>query len=144
MQMKRVTSAGCRHYIGLVLRPGVDRVVDLLLRWGASETALDSRGKTRPDNLQEIAAAVAVGAATQGNMREQRQREIQRALVVLARASADRTWRRRCWLAMLRARAGMEREERSSRSTSGSNRTEAAGRTLVGRDEDDGSNKVGK
>ncbi|CAM9757000.1 unnamed protein product, partial [Ectocarpus fasciculatus] len=48
------------------------------------------------------------------------QREIQSALVLLARAPADRTWRRRCWLVMLRTRAGREREARSSSSTSGS------------------------
>ncbi|CAM9743302.1 unnamed protein product [Ectocarpus sp. 12 AP-2014] len=126
-------------------KPGVDRTVDLLMRWGALETALDSLGKTPSDCLKLSAAQVADDVATQGHsVREGMQREIQRAQALLARAPADRTWRRRCWLVMLRARAGRERKARSSSSSTGSDRTEAIDRKLVGHDEDDGSNKVGK
>ncbi|CAN0168372.1 unnamed protein product [Ectocarpus fasciculatus] len=95
------------HWACLTPAPGVGRVVDLLLRWGASETALDTRSKTPSDRLKSM------------------QREIQSALVLLARAPADRTWRRRCWLVMLRARAEREREARSSSSTMG--KTDAGG-----------------
>ncbi|CAM9548400.1 unnamed protein product [Ectocarpus fasciculatus] len=124
--------------------PGTDRTVDLLLRWGASETALTTDGKIPSDFLEMSAEGVAGGGVPAGHTVREVEGEMQRALVLLARAPADRAWRRRCWLVMLRARAGREREARSSSSTSGSDRTEAAGRTLVGHDEGDGSNKVGK
>ncbi|CAM9934551.1 unnamed protein product [Ectocarpus sp. 8 AP-2014] len=128
------------HWVCVLQQPGVDRVVGLLLRWGALETALDNGGKTPSDHL-ELAAALFAGtsAAPRNSARE----EIQRALALLARAPADRTWRRRCWLVVLRARAGRERETRSSSSSTGSDRAEAIDRKLVDHDEDDGSNKVG-
>lgn len=113
------------HWVCIGCAPGTDKTVDLLLRWGASETALDTRGETPSDHLRTSAAAVSSGDVTPRNW-EEMQREMQRALVLLARAPADRAWRRRCWLVMLRARAGRERE------------------TLVGHDEDDGSYKVGE
>ncbi|CAB1105584.1 unnamed protein product [Ectocarpus sp. CCAP 1310/34] len=129
------------HWACAIPRPGVDRAVGLLLRWEAFAAALDSRGET-PSNHLELAAALFAGtsAAPRNSVRE----EIQRALVLLARAPADRTWRRRCWLAMLRARAGREREACSSNSSTGNDRTEAIDRKLVGHDEDDGSKEVGK
>ncbi|CAN0050604.1 unnamed protein product [Ectocarpus fasciculatus] len=126
--------------------PGVDRTLDLLMRWGASETTLDTNGRTPSDLLEEEVAEIVAGSAGTGrnSVREGMQREVQRGLALLARAPADRTWRRRCWLVMLRARAGREREARSSSSSSGRDRTDAAGQHLQGHDEDDGSNEVGK
>ncbi|CAN0424462.1 unnamed protein product [Ectocarpus sp. 12 AP-2014] len=137
------------------LLEGMDRMVDLLLRWGASETAVNENGLTPSDILKATTAEYNARDAGGGGSTEHRvgdpatghdslAQEMQRARVLLARAPADRTWRRRCWLVMLRAR--VERERGAHPSGSGSDRTEAAtGRGLPGHEEADGrSNKVGK
>ncbi|CAM9160357.1 unnamed protein product, partial [Ectocarpus sp. 12 AP-2014] len=122
------------------LLPGVDRMVDLLLRWGASETAVNDNGRTPSDVLEATAYRVGDPATRHDSLTK----EMHRARVLLARAPVDRTWRRRCWLVMLRARVEREREAPFSVGGSGSNRTQAkAGRNLPGHEEADGSsNKV--
>ena len=69
-------------------------VVDLLLRWGADETAFDDDGETPADALENVR-----------EHRECSQDEIERVRLLLDRAPADRAWRRRGWLVMLRSRA---------------------------------------
>ena len=76
--------------------PGLAVAVDLLLRWGADETALDRRGRTPADSLDQLPS---------NNLRRCSQEEVERARLLLARAPADRAWRRRSWLLMLRSRA---------------------------------------
>ena len=72
--------------------------VDLLLRWGADETALNDDGKTPAEMLDSG------GEATDNRASED---EIERTRMLLSRAPADRAWRRRGWLVMLRSRAVM-------------------------------------
>lgn len=86
-------------------KTGVETIVDLLLRWGASETAVDSHGLTAADMLEKSSPDPCPAAEVEG------------VRVLLARAPADRAWRRRCWLVMLRSRGEKERLARS-----GSNR----------------------
>lgn len=76
--------------------PGVEVAVGLLLRWGADETALDDGGGTPSDllNLGRI-----------GHESRHSQEEVERLRLLLAREQADRAWRRRSWLLMLRSRA---------------------------------------
>ncbi|CBN78534.1 Chain A, Sank E3_5: An Artificial Ankyrin Repeat Protein [Ectocarpus siliculosus] len=84
-------------------------VVKALLGNGGDASAVDDHGCTALHY-----AAQHERGAPRNSVRE----EIQRALALLARAPADRTWRYRCWLVILRARAGREREARSGRSSS--------------------------
>ena len=67
----------------------LEATVDLLLRWGADETAVNRDGKTPADMLNQ----------QRGN-----RDVIERARLLLSRAPADRAWRRRGWLVMLRSR----------------------------------------
>lgn len=78
--------------------PGVLEVVDLLLKWGASETAVDKDGHTPAEIFQRFAIH-----------RPESAEERAGALVLLARAPADRAWRRRGWVVMLRARSETKR-----------------------------------
>lgn len=80
----------CSHKIR-----GVDVFVDLLLRWGASETLANSSGRSPADMIQE---------ADLSAERPESQAEQERARALVARAPTDRVWRRRCWVVMLRAR----------------------------------------
>ncbi len=77
---------------------GVDSAVDLLLRWGADETAVNSLGRTP--------------AGVLGTPRTENPtispHEVERAHLLLANAPRDRVWRRRGWIVMLRARAGRD------------------------------------
>lgn len=67
--------------------------VSLLLRWGADETALTEDGKT-PADFNDM-----------GEPYTQAWRDrVERVRLLLARAPADRAWRRRGWLVMLRSR----------------------------------------
>ncbi|CAM9813463.1 unnamed protein product [Ectocarpus sp. 8 AP-2014] len=59
--------------------PGIMAVVDLLLRWGASETAVDKHGNTPAEIFQRLAAH-----------RPESTEERAGALLLLARAPADR------------------------------------------------------
>ncbi|CAM9823159.1 unnamed protein product [Ectocarpus fasciculatus] len=74
--------------------PGLELVVDLLLRWGADETYLDTNDKTPAMNLDFLPSHPTCPPA-----------EIERVRLLLARAPADRAWRRRCWLIMLHSRS---------------------------------------
>lgn len=94
----------------------IDKTVDLLLRWGASEQALGGEGKTTAQLLQRL---------KHEGEGEWEMDELEPALELLASAPADRTWRRRCWLVMLRARADRDRMNRRS------NRLRSQGEVLV-------------
>lgn len=71
-----------------------ETAVDLLLRWGADETALNENDKTPAELL------------TSDNEDDESlsQDGVERVRLLLARAPADRAWRRRGWLVMIRAR----------------------------------------
>lgn len=71
-----------------------EAAVDLLLRWGADETALDKNGKT-PAELLNFDDEDDESLSQDG---------VERVRLLLARAPADRAWRRRGWLVMIRAR----------------------------------------
>lgn len=84
---------------------GLQAVVDLLLRWGADESELDKLICT-PAEVLEIQCFRALV------LRENftcSQDEIERVSRLLARAPADRAWRRRGWVVMLRSRADKAR-----------------------------------
>lgn len=74
---------------------GVDAAVDLLLRSGATETAIGRDGRTASD-LLGLQTADGRGCSDD---------EKRRARTLLARAKQDRAWRRRCWPVVLRSRA---------------------------------------
>ncbi|CAN0415863.1 unnamed protein product, partial [Ectocarpus sp. 12 AP-2014] len=76
---------------------GLEAPVDLLLRWGADETAPNSDGKTPADLLDEH--------DNENDRTTCSEAEIERVRLLLARAPADRSWRRRCWLVILRSYA---------------------------------------
>ena len=114
------------HFACTMHMPGLEHVVDVLLRWGASETIVDNRGQTPADMLGcSLLTPPRPGAA-----------RLERARVLLSRAPADRSWRSRCWLVMLRSRA--ERERMDGIDGNCSNQTEEgrsgnkAGRTDAG------------
>ena len=69
--------------------------MDLLLRWGADETAAGSDGQTPADFLRTV---------TRTPNKHLIQGMIDRTRLLLSRAPADRAWRRRGWLVMLRSR----------------------------------------
>ena len=77
-------------------RNGLREAVDLLLRWGADETALNNKGLT-PAEMLDCGCGYSEKPASQD--------EIERTRLLLSRAPADRAWRRRGWLVMLRSRA---------------------------------------
>ncbi|CAB1103640.1 unnamed protein product [Ectocarpus sp. CCAP 1310/34] len=97
---------------------GVEATVDLLLRWGADETALDNDSKTPADLLDED--------DNENDRTTCSEAEIEQVRLLMARAPANRAWRRRCWLVMLRSYA------KTARAT-----TEATG------DADEGSKDAG-
>lgn len=74
---------------------GLDAAVELLLRSGADETAVNDDGRT-PLELLELPAVDYRGCYPE---------EMKRARLLLSRAPADRAWSRRCWLVMLCSRA---------------------------------------
>lgn len=82
------------HQVCRRQNPGLELVVDLLLRWGADETGLGMHGHPPAMNLDVLQ-----------NPRTCPPAEIERVRVLLARAPADRAWRRLCWLIMLRSRS---------------------------------------
>ncbi|CAM9465566.1 unnamed protein product, partial [Ectocarpus sp. 12 AP-2014] len=73
------------HLVCKFPSPSSAAVADLLLRWGADETATDNDGNTPADFIQ---------SSDESNGRLQR---------LLANAPADRAWRRRGMVVMLRA-----------------------------------------
>ncbi len=72
---------------------GIAESVDLLLRWGADETALDDSRRTPAD---------IVDGAQSPFDRDSTYSEPNRIRSLLSRAPADKAWRRRGWLLMLR------------------------------------------
>ncbi|CAM9582829.1 unnamed protein product [Ectocarpus sp. 12 AP-2014] len=81
-------------------RGGLEETIELLLRRGADETAVCNRGRTASDYLH----APILFSPYSGDCFLD---EIDRAQLLLAQAPADRAWRRRCWLVMLRSRTSM-------------------------------------
>ncbi|CAM9459932.1 unnamed protein product [Ectocarpus sp. 12 AP-2014] len=75
-------------------REGLAASIDLLLRWGADETTRNKRGRTPLDVL----------GATRTDNPHCSPDEVDRARLLLVRAPADRRWRRRGWLVVLRSR----------------------------------------
>ncbi|CAM9158278.1 unnamed protein product [Ectocarpus sp. 12 AP-2014] len=108
----------------------VGETVDILLRWGASEQAVDGNGKTPVDLFEEVALQV-----------DWEFPELERALELLARAPADRAWRRRGWLVMLRERTEKERKGCGGRRRKGKKRRSGEG-LLLGDGARGGNNKV--
>ena len=80
---------------------GLEAAVDLLLRWGADEDALNNDDQTPSARLD-----LPHGDTEKPASRD----EIERTRVLLSRAPSDRAWRRRGWLIMLRSRAEKARE----------------------------------
>ncbi|CAM9744400.1 unnamed protein product [Ectocarpus fasciculatus] len=72
-------------------RPGSVEVVDLLLRWGADETIVSKRGETAADRIGSRRLFRAVPG------------DDERVRSLLARAPAERAWRRRGLLVLCRA-----------------------------------------
>ena len=91
------------HLACLYRRRSLGAVVDILRRWGADEAALDRDGDS-PAALLDLSMEDDVNELDKCS-----QADIDRARLLLARAPADRAWRRRGWLVMLRARASRER-----------------------------------
>lgn len=89
---------------------GLDSAVDLLLRRGATETAVGGDGRTAAELLRVYRADRRLCSGE----------EIKRARELVARAEEDRAWRRRCWPVILRSRAEKVRALRSSSSSSSS------------------------
>lgn len=129
-------SSGCTplHWVCIHQRPGLEKSVDLLLRWGASETTVDDIGQT-PIQVLESRSANRRGCSAE---------EAERVRVLLARAPVDRIWRRRCWLVMVRARAGYGRIAHSSGSNSSNGETGHGGQRVLGDGEVDRSTNLGR
>lgn len=96
------------HLVGHARGYKVDDTVDILLRWGASEQAVDEDDETPVDRLKAVAHDVVWEWP-----------ELDRALELLARAPADRAWRRRGWLVMLHERTTKERNVHGGRPRKG-------------------------
>ncbi|CAN0005674.1 unnamed protein product [Ectocarpus sp. 8 AP-2014] len=105
----------------------MDDTVDILLRWGASERTVDQQGSTSADVFTRLALG-----------RVEAWAELERALELLARAPADRAWRRRCWLAMLRERT---KKERDISVLAVVERAKKAGRSIILDDRERGDSK---
>lgn len=101
--------------------PGLEGAVNLLLRWRADETAVNDEGRT-PMELFGLAES------PWGN-RYCSPDEIDHARLTFARAPADKDWRRRSWLVMLRSRASKTKmASREMELCSGVDWNDAAGR----------------
>lgn len=116
------------HLVCAMWGQGAIETVDLLLRAGASETAVGLQGNAPMD---------LVGEAT--DMADEQ--VVQRIHGLLRRAAADRVWRHRGWLVMLRIRTEQERRAQSIDDTTSSNgeTKKSAGRLLEGGQGGDGS-----
>eukprot|EP00752_Nemacystus_decipiens_P002752 g2570.t1 len=82
------------HLACFCQRPGLDEKVDLLLRSGADEAAVNNDEETPARMLESRDFATHCSSE-----------ELERAQLLLARAPNDRAWRRRSWLVMLGSRA---------------------------------------
>ncbi|CAB1108021.1 unnamed protein product [Ectocarpus sp. CCAP 1310/34] len=114
-----------------------DDTVDILLRSGASEQAVDRIGKAPVDLFKRVQRCF----QSDPPMGNSEWPELERAIELLARAPADRTWRRRCWLIMLRERTKKERTIHGGRRRKGKKVGNGEG-LLFGNGERGGSNKV--
>eukprot|EP00752_Nemacystus_decipiens_P008061 g7205.t1 len=112
-------------------RQGVEAAVDLLLRRGADETALTEDGHSPADMLDVDMNDDVDNPSTQN--------EIERTRLLLVRAPADRAWRRRGWLAVLRSRS----KETRTTSPDGDSENEG-GSSNWGRDTEGGRRKVAR
>ncbi len=83
---------------------GLHAAVDLLLRWGADETALNNRGQT-PGDILEIQLEQSHNLWMFD--------EMESAQWLLDRAPQDRAWYRRGWLVMLQSRHSKASERRT-------------------------------
>lgn len=106
------------HHACATRRPGLEGTVSLLLRWGADEKASDKRGVVPARSLIGDGPALSFQCS---------QQEVERTRLLLARAPADRAWRRRCWLVMLRQRAASEATVATSSSKDGSSSSRIGG-----------------
>ena len=78
---------------------GFEAAVDLLLRWGADEKALEKNGETPEDLFVERITKKAPTRNYEGRATGDK---ISLTRLLLSRAHADTTWCRRGWLVMLR------------------------------------------
>lgn len=83
--------------------------MDLLLKWGADEAAVSCHGESPWDLITDAPDDHYDDDSDYDEDIHCSQDEIERARLLLARAPADRAWRRRGWVAMLRARGSMAR-----------------------------------
>lgn len=100
--------AACPYWIPTESSP---EVVDTLLRWGADETAVNEDDRTPAEAL---AARIEVKVAAGVRDVDQTSEVESRVFALLARAPADRAWRRRGLLVMCRAlpdRVGLNRNQ---------------------------------
>ena len=84
------------HLACVIRSERLAETANLLLRWGADETALSITGES-PAELLNVHPPKITNRTTRDEIRHTRR--------LLSRAPADRAWRRRGWLAMLRSRA---------------------------------------
>lgn len=80
-------------------RGGLEATVDLLLRWGADETAANNGDRTPLELLDSCRRVRSPHCCSPD--------EVERASNLLVWAPEGRAWRRRSWLVMLRSRAVM-------------------------------------
>ena len=96
---------------------GVAATVDFLLRWGADETARTKNHRMQVDELPDYTGNFfAFCSLEEGEL----------VRLLLARAPADRAWRRRCWLVMLRWRSSQAAEAASSNKDASGTRSSIA------------------
>ena len=107
-------------------REGVSAIVDLLLRCGSDETAVNRNGRT---------AAEIVGHHIEYAACPLKKEDVDRVRELLANAPADRAWRRRGFLVLCRARLlrSSRRGAGGSQSTTGLHAEQAPSRSSGGR-----------
>lgn len=99
------------HLASLARYGDTESTVSIVLRWGVDETALDTSGRSQDDLLD---------TAHECRTRS-REDIIERVRLLLVGAPADRVWRRRGWLAMLRSRASTTNTNAGGEAADGSN-----------------------
>lgn len=99
------------HFAGLFNTAGLEAQVDLLLRWGASESIVNDDGKTPADILGKPRLPHTTSPCPAA--------EVARVGLLLERAPADGASPRRCWLVMLCSRAERERTPRQGGNSGG-------------------------
>lgn len=84
--------------------------IDLLLRWEASEAAVNNKSLTPLHLADKFISTLSHASHTfHGQTTASSMAYLQTARKLLVRAPADRAWRRRCLLVMLRSRNDRER-----------------------------------